>query len=77
MSDLQTDMSLVLETEHGRRLMKHLIDSSGCDAVKFTGEFGQDSFTRGQQSMGIAIKNLAFDADLERYIQLIRESHYG
>lgn len=72
--DITTDMALVLETEHGRRVIKHLLDTSGVDAVCFTGDYGQDCYDRGQQAMGQKIKNLAWQADHERLIQMWRES---
>lgn len=77
MTDIQTDLGLVMQTTHGRRVIKHIVDISGCDAVTFSGEYGQDCFDRGQQVLGQKLKNLAYEADFEMYMQLLRDAHNG
>lgn len=74
-SNIHTDTALVMRTEHGRRLIKHILDISGCDAVTFTGEYGQDCFDRGKQAMGLKVKNLVKEADFDLYLTILRESH--
>lgn len=75
MRDIQTDMGLVMQSEHGRRLIKHLLDISGCDGLSFEGSYGKDCYTQGQRALGLRIKNLAYEADFERFIHMLRESH--
>lgn len=77
MKDIQTDLALVMQTEHGRRIIRHLVDISGCDTVTFTGDYGQDCYDRGRQALGQKLKNLAHNADFELYIQMLRDTNNG
>lgn len=73
MADINTDMDLVLRTEHGRRVIKNLLDSAGVDSVVFTGDYGKDCFNQGKQALGIKIKRLAKESNFDAYIELVKD----
>lgn len=74
---VKTDISLVMSTEHGRRLVRFLLDITGVESSGFTEDERRDTFNAGKREIGIILTNMVRDADFDQYIQMVVEARNG
>lgn len=75
MRDEHTDLALVMQTAHGRRLIQTILDMAGVNATGFTGDPQRDTFNAGKREIGRGLEAMARATCFEDYILMVREKH--
>ena len=77
MSNLDTDMALVMGTAHGRRVVASLLALTNVEGVDFTADERRDTFNLGRRSIGVYIADWVKQADYDLYLRMIEEQRHG
>lgn len=77
MSDIHTDLSMVMATAHGRRVLQSLLALTNVQGVDFTADERRDTFNLGRRSIGVYLTDWMKEADFDLYIKMLEEERNG